>query len=160
MRLRKGFELPSVITLATLFLGPATATEASQRSRPVFTLTRWGGKSTSVKGYYRKDGTYVRPHTRHMGPPHSHKTTSYGAGSFTKHKRWPATGSRRAQAKKNAFRKSHPCPSTGKTKGPCPGWEVDHIVPLACGGLDDPANMQWLTKEANRRKGAAGCRRR
>ena len=26
-----------------------------------------------------------------------------------------------------------------------PGYEVDHIVPLARGGADTPANMQWLT---------------
>ena len=26
-----------------------------------------------------------------------------------------------------------------------PGYVVDHIVPLACGGRDDPANMQWQT---------------
>ena len=26
-----------------------------------------------------------------------------------------------------------------------PGYIVDHIVPLACGGPDTPANMQWQT---------------
>jgi hypothetical protein len=26
------------------------------------------------------------------------------------------------------------------------GWEVDHIIPLACGGSDAPSNMQWRTK--------------
>ncbi len=26
-----------------------------------------------------------------------------------------------------------------------PGYEVDHIVHLARGGADTPANMQWLT---------------
>jgi len=26
-----------------------------------------------------------------------------------------------------------------------PGYVVDHITPLACGGLDAPANMQWQT---------------
>jgi hypothetical protein len=26
-----------------------------------------------------------------------------------------------------------------------PGYEVDHIVPLARGGADKPSNMQWLT---------------
>jgi len=43
--------------------------------------------------------------------------------------------------------------------GACPGYEVDHIEPLACGGADDSSNMQWLTKEANRAKGSEGCRR-
>lgn len=26
-----------------------------------------------------------------------------------------------------------------------PGYIVDHIQPLACGGLDAPSNMQWQT---------------
>ena len=26
-----------------------------------------------------------------------------------------------------------------------PGYVVDHIVPLACGGSDTPSNMQWQT---------------
>ena len=29
-----------------------------------------------------------------------------------------------------------------------PGYVVDHIVPLACGGPDAPSNMQWQTKSA------------
>ena len=28
------------------------------------------------------------------------------------------------------FQRLHPCPSTGKTHGPCPGFVKDHIVPL------------------------------
>lgn len=43
-----------------------------------------------------------------------------------------------------AFKRIHPCPVTGLTSGPCPGWEVDHIVPLACGGCDAVSNLQWL----------------
>lgn len=38
---------------------------------------------------------------------------------------------------------THPCPSTGKTSGKCPGYVVDHIKALACGGPDAPSNMQW-----------------
>ena len=37
---------------------------------------------------------------------------------------------------------------------------VDHIVPLACGGLDHPSNMQWQTKaeaKAKDRTERIGC---
>lgn len=48
-----------------------------------------------------------------------------------------------------AFRKDHPCPSTGKTSGACSGWVVDHIIPLCWGGPDAPANMQWQEQRAS-----------
>ena len=51
----------------------------------------------------------------------------------------------RSQAAKNEFKALHPCPANGATKGPCPGYVVDHIEPLACGGDDAPDNMQWQT---------------
>jgi hypothetical protein len=64
----------------------------------------------------------------------------------------------RSKGKRAAFVTSHPCPSTMNTSGSCPGYEVDHINPLACGGSDEPSNMQWLSTEENRRKAALGCR--
>jgi 5-methylcytosine-specific restriction endonuclease McrA len=64
----------------------------------------------------------------------------------------------RDRKQKAAFRRVNPCPSTGKTRGACPGYEVDHRTPLACGGADAPDNMQWLTKKENRSKGSEGCR--
>lgn len=69
----------------------------------------------------------------------------------------PPSKPRRSASARRAFRKEHPCPVTGKTTGRCPGWEVDHIIPLACGGPDEPRNMQWLTSEENRAKGDLGC---
>jgi hypothetical protein len=30
-------------------------------------------------------------------------------------------------------------------KGACPGYVIDHINPLECGGADAPFNMQWQT---------------
>src|SRR6202022_2164875 len=29
------------------------------------------------------------------------------------------------------FQREHPCPSTGKTSGGCPGYRKDHVIPLA-----------------------------
>jgi 5-methylcytosine-specific restriction endonuclease McrA len=43
-----------------------------------------------------------------------------------------------------AFKKIHPCPATGLSTGSCPNWQMDHIIPLACGGCDAVINLQWL----------------
>ncbi|GHS88147.1 hypothetical protein FACS189487_05750 [Campylobacterota bacterium] len=64
----------------------------------------------------------------------------------------PDIDAARSAKARAAFIKSHPCPSTGKTKGACKGWQVDHIKPLKCGGADAPRNMQWLTTAAHKAK--------
>lgn len=46
-----------------------------------------------------------------------------------------------------AFRKENACPATQQTTGACPGWVVDHYIPLCAGGADDPANMVWQEKK-------------
>lgn len=52
----------------------------------------------------------------------------------------------RSEKANSLFKQMHPCPSTGRVKGSCPGYIIDHIIPLACDGADDPQNMQWQTK--------------
>jgi hypothetical protein len=59
---------------------------------------------------------------------------------------------KRSTAAKRAFQKAYPCPSTGKRAGSCPGYVIDHVVPLVCGGADAPANMQWQTIAAGKAK--------
>jgi len=53
----------------------------------------------------------------------------------------------RSRAARDAFERANPCPSTGLSRGPCPGYVVDHIIALKRGGPDDPTNMQWQTVE-------------
>jgi len=50
------------------------------------------------------------------------------------------------------FKHAHPCPANGAVKGRCPGYIVDHIVPLCACGADKPANMQWQTLAESRAK--------
>jgi hypothetical protein len=51
----------------------------------------------------------------------------------------------RSRAVAREFQREHPCPSTKRTSGACPGYWKDHIVPLACGGPDTVSNLQWQT---------------
>jgi hypothetical protein len=58
----------------------------------------------------------------------------------------------RSAQSKTAFKKSNPCPATGRSSGGCPGYVVDHVVPLKRGGADHPSNMQWQTSAAAKAK--------
>lgn len=58
----------------------------------------------------------------------------------------------RDRAQVRAFRAENHCPATGRTRGACPGYHVDHITPLCAGGADKKENLQWLSKEDHRWK--------
>ena len=52
---------------------------------------------------------------------------------------------KRSQSANVEFKQQHPCPATGAPKGPCKGYVIFHIVPIACHGSDAPSNMKWQT---------------
>jgi hypothetical protein len=61
----------------------------------------------------------------------------------------------RSAAARHAFARQ-----TGYPNGR-PGYVIDHIKPLACGGADAPSNMQWQTIAAGKAKDKVermGCR--
>jgi 5-methylcytosine-specific restriction endonuclease McrA len=58
----------------------------------------------------------------------------------------------RSPAVRRAFVRQNPCPVTGKTRGPCRGYQVDHVIPLHCGGADAVENLQWLTVKDHQAK--------
>ena len=59
---------------------------------------------------------------------------------------------KRSLEAKKAFKKMQLCPSTSKPSGACPGYIIDHIIPLKRGGMDAPSNMQWQTVEESKEK--------
>ena len=92
---------------------------------------------------------------------HSHSASRTRTYKGTHHSRRAASSSvrrdrhgriRRSAAAKHSFERQHPCPSTGRTSGRCPGYVVDHVRPLECGGADAPPNMQWQTVAAGKGK--------
>ena len=55
-----------------------------------------------------------------------------------------AGGIKRSMAVRAQFVRDTPCPVNHQVTGACPGWSVDHVIPLAEGGCDTAGNMQWL----------------
>ena len=64
----------------------------------------------------------------------------------------PTSALARSSSARRQFRQQHPCPATGSTSGRCPGYVVDHVVPLCAGGPDTPSNMQWQGMAESYRK--------
>lgn len=113
-------------------------------------------KPVHVREYTRKDGTVVHAHER-AAPARTEKPAEPAPAI----KRTERGRIERSAAEKHEFEREHPCPSTNRTSGGCPGYVVDHIKPLACGGVDGPSNMQWQTVEQGKIKDRyerAGCR--
>ena len=100
-----------------------------------------------------------RSHSHSSGSSHHASLASgshHRASGVARDKHGHIKRSREARAE---FVRSHPCPSAGRTRGACPGYQVDHRQALACGGADDPSNMQWLSTAQHKAKHAhgAGC---
>jgi len=113
---------------------------------------------TSPVVFARGGGSHSGGHSgSHSGGPHlsSHSSgaSHQGVGTVREPRGTYAQGVHRdshgrierSAKEKRDFQKSHPCPSTGRASGGCPGYVVDHVTPLKRGGADRPENMQWQT---------------
>jgi len=97
-------------------------------------------KTVHVRSYTKKDGTVVKSYDRR--PPGSKESGSDAevrSSTSTAALRDSNGRIKRSAAAKEAFERQ-----TGYPHGR-PGYVVDHIKPLVCGGSDDPSNMQWQT---------------
>jgi hypothetical protein len=152
-----------VLTLGLTSVSPVFST--SQTSKPSSS-----SKKVYVKGYYRKDGTYVPPHYRDAPgtgdsgatAPKPPKASSPKSPSTTGgHPKGCQTCPRDENGKilRDPAARAQFMRMTGYPHGR-PGYVVDHIIPLECGGSDTPGNMQWQTIAAAKAKdkGERNCR--
>ena len=87
-------------------------------------------------------GCFVYGRTGHAQTPAADPLTDYRYGGEVVRN---ADGTIKRSTKViNTFRKKWACPSTKQFTGACPGWAIDHVVPLACGGRDAVFNMAWM----------------
>lgn len=151
--------LPMIVLAALLALGAVPVSPGGATASTSYRA------ASHVRGYVRKDGTYVHPHERRDSGgatrgstrrvrergsySHSHEATHRDASGILRDEHGRIARSESARA---AFMREHPCPSTGRTSGPCPGYVVDHVRALKHGGADTPSNMQWQTVEAAKAK--------
>ncbi len=116
-----------------------------------------------VRGYTKRNGTYVTPHTRRNGGSHSSTGRSYShhsTSTATHHRSYTSTSTstrdshgriKRSETAKHKFERQ-----TGFPHGR-PGYVIDHVVPLCRGGADAPSNMQWQTVAAAKAKDKTEC---
>ncbi len=95
-------------------------------------------------------------HRTHSSTGRTHRSGSAYSGHRSYGTRSPRTSAygvqrdghgriKRSAAAKNDFKRQHQCPSTGRSSGACPGYVIDHVRALECGGPDTSSNMQWQT---------------
>jgi hypothetical protein len=94
---------------------------------------------------FRSSHSAGSSHSRSSSHARTSKGNHHRRATSSSVKRDRHSGIKRSSAAKQAFERQHPCPSTGRTSGRCPGYVVDHIKALECGGVDAPSNMQWQT---------------
>jgi hypothetical protein len=131
--------LTAFLSVALLCVGAQARTHSSRRAH-----ANSGRKTVYVHGYTTKSGKHVHGYYRAY-PRRTGRRSPAGTHSVRRREK-------RSKAAIDAFKRENPCPSSGKHSGPCHGYVIDHISPLACGGADNPSNMQWQTVAAGKAK--------
>jgi hypothetical protein len=119
------------------------AAVSSALAFPIAAVARGGGHGGSHSSGHSHAGNSTHAHSGSHSGDH-HKAEGVARDSHGR--------IARSRESKDTFRKQHPCPATGRSSGACPGYVIDHVVPLKRGGADSPSNMQWQTTAAAKAK--------
>ena len=113
---------------------------------PAYSQAHKSGTSGQTHHSTAKSGTSKAPAKTSAKHPATKSTSAKSSASHSGTSKTATTPRVRSEAAKHEFWKH-----SGYPKGR-PGYVVDHIIPLACGGADAPSNMQWQTVEAAKAK--------
>jgi hypothetical protein len=151
--------LHRILALAAIVLTLSSTGTGLAAARPVY-----------IHGYTRSDGSHVHGYTRTTSggrSARSHSISRWSPGAVVGSNRRHGIAAsatpehhvtvHRSAAARDAFKREHRCPSTGRPRGACPNYVIDHIKPLAIGGADAPSNMQWQTIKAAKAKDKIEC---
>jgi len=143
------------LAIAVAFTSPVVFARGGGGHSGGHSASHSGGHSRSLSG-----GSHTSSHNSGASQSHTgthtaptRTTSGQHRGTYAQSAQRDSHGriERSAKAKRD-FQKSHPCPSTGRASGACPGYVVDHVTPLKRGGADSPGNMQWQTVQAAKEK--------
>jgi hypothetical protein len=123
---------------------------------PAFATRSSSSHSSSSHSHSSSHARSSGSHRTRSSASRSHRTGSAYSSHRSYGKRSPRTSAygvqrdshsriKRSASAKNDFKRQHPCPSTGRSSGACPGYVIDHVRALDCGGPDTSSNMQWQT---------------
>lgn len=145
------FVLLVAVTVLAVMPSPASARGHGGHTASGTTSSHSGGTTRSPNGGHGSGhpGTTTHRATSHAPNASSPHTGSQKAPGVQRDARGKI---QRDPEQKAKFKRTHPCPSTGKTGGACPGYVVDHVQALKHGGRDDPSNMQWQTVQQGKAK--------
>jgi hypothetical protein len=149
----------AALLAACMGIAPQVAAKGSPHSSTTSSHSSTHSHSGAHSSGSHSSGSYSRT-SSYISGAHSISWSNSGspAGAGTHSKAGPGVQRDshgkivRSEKGKDNIKKQHPCPSTGKTSGSCPGYVIDHITPLKRGGADSPTNMQWQFEAAAKQK--------
>ena len=117
-------------------------------------VTTVEAKTTSVKGYRRKNGTYVRSYTRNTSSSsyRSRSSSSY-RNNYYNYRLYNSSARdfSKSMKQKQYLQQGGRCRHCGKY-GSMSDMHADHIIPYSKGGRTTASNLQILCRDCNLKK--------